>query len=75
LQPAQPRLPSFSFCATRRQVGPSRQALPLPPVGGSAAPHQGRRPTPTRPRLQTELLSRSEASPFTPPLQTVVSPP
>jgi hypothetical protein len=52
-----PRRPStapypFSFCARDRQVGPGRQAFPLPSTGGSAAHLQGAgryRPPPPAP--------------------------
>jgi hypothetical protein len=52
-----PRRPStapspFSFCARDCQVGPGRQAFPLPSTGGSAAHLQGAdryQPPPPRP--------------------------
>jgi hypothetical protein len=65
-----PRAPPFSFCAWGRQVGPGRQAFPLPPAAGQPRPLQGAgryRPPPPRPSPSNTVIKPQWSPPFISP--------
>jgi hypothetical protein len=78
--PADPTAPPpFSFCAGGWQVGPGRQALPLPPAAGWSHLHSWPPAVTGRvrcsPAIKSSQSSHNEAPPSFPPLQTTVTSP